>query len=155
MQLQSYSRATKGHTRTHLIELRFNSYSIIGLNIANRVWFLGFKLFFSLLLVIAHRPPKSKEGIWDPQMQAAPNVVMGLNSTQSSQSTKGSYQLQFAIQQLQQQRLKTHQLLDRDHPRHQVHMQEKNRWTLTIIMWKILLCLTAPFYKIIFLLLNS
>ncbi|XP_023208193.1 tubulin polyglutamylase TTLL5 isoform X2 [Xiphophorus maculatus] len=71
------------------------------------------------------RPPKSKEGIWDPQMQAAPNVVMGLNSTQSSQSTKGSYQLQFAIQQLQQQRLKTHQLLDRDHPRHQTQIHDQ------------------------------
>uniref|UniRef100_A0A3B3U0M8 Tubulin--tyrosine ligase-like protein 5 n=2 Tax=Poecilia latipinna TaxID=48699 RepID=A0A3B3U0M8_9TELE len=60
-----------------------------------------------------------------PQTQAAPNVVMGLNSTQSSQSTKGSYQLQFAIQQLQQQRLKTHQFLDRDHPRHQIQFHDQ------------------------------
>uniref|UniRef100_A0A3P9NWU6 Tubulin--tyrosine ligase-like protein 5 n=1 Tax=Poecilia reticulata TaxID=8081 RepID=A0A3P9NWU6_POERE len=59
------------------------------------------------------------------QTQSAPNVVMGLNSTQSSQSTKGSYQLQFAIQQLQQQRLKTHQFLDRDHPRHQTQFHDQ------------------------------
>ncbi|XP_038147467.1 tubulin polyglutamylase TTLL5 isoform X1 [Cyprinodon tularosa] len=65
------------------------------------------------------RPCRDKEALWDTRMQAPACVLTGLNSSQSSQPNKGSYQLQFAIQQLQQQRLKSHQVLDQDLCRHQ------------------------------------
>ncbi|MED6264080.1 hypothetical protein CHARACLAT_010948, partial [Characodon lateralis] len=71
------------------------------------------------------RPSKNEEDFWDTQMQTAPSVVTGLNSTQSWQPTKESYQLQFAIQQLQQQRLKSRQGLDRDFCGQQTQFQDQ------------------------------
>ncbi|CAL8272543.1 unnamed protein product [Merluccius merluccius] len=46
--------------------------------------------------------------------------VTGVGPQQHYQPTQGSYQLQFAIQQLQQQSLQSHQLLDQSRIRHQV-----------------------------------
>ncbi|XP_022048914.1 tubulin polyglutamylase TTLL5 isoform X2 [Acanthochromis polyacanthus] len=66
-----------------------------------------------------HRPLKDEEGLWDGQMESAYSLVTGVNPQQHYQPTQGSYQLQFAIQQLQQQRLKSHQFLDQSHCRHQ------------------------------------
>ncbi|XP_036006259.1 tubulin polyglutamylase TTLL5 isoform X1 [Fundulus heteroclitus] len=71
------------------------------------------------------RPSKNEEGIRDTHMQTVPGVVTGLSSAQRNQPTKGSYQLQFAIQQLQQQRLKAHRVLDQDHRRHQAQLQDQ------------------------------
>ncbi|XP_047201906.1 tubulin polyglutamylase TTLL5 isoform X3 [Girardinichthys multiradiatus] len=71
------------------------------------------------------RPSKNEEDFWDTQMQTAPSVVTGLNSTQSWQPTKESYQLHFAIQQLQQQRLKSRQGLDRDFCGQQTQFQDQ------------------------------
>uniref|UniRef100_A0A3P8RMW4 Tubulin tyrosine ligase-like family, member 5 n=1 Tax=Amphiprion percula TaxID=161767 RepID=A0A3P8RMW4_AMPPE len=72
----------------------------------------------SLFALVIHRPLKDEEGLWDWQMESAYNLVMGVNPKQRYQPTQGSYQLQFAIQQLQQQRLKSHQFLDQSHCRH-------------------------------------
>uniref|UniRef100_A0A665WE86 Tubulin--tyrosine ligase-like protein 5 n=1 Tax=Echeneis naucrates TaxID=173247 RepID=A0A665WE86_ECHNA len=63
-----------------------------------------------------------KEGLWDGQMQNAYSLAAGVNPQLRHQPTEGSYQLQFAIQQLQQQKLKSRQFLDQSHRRHQVSM---------------------------------
>lgn len=52
-------------------------------------------------------------------------------SAQKQPSAPGSYQLQFAIQQLQQQKLRSRQLLDQSRTRHQV-----KRHSLQIISLK-------------------
>uniref|UniRef100_A0A8C9XVQ6 Tubulin--tyrosine ligase-like protein 5 n=1 Tax=Sander lucioperca TaxID=283035 RepID=A0A8C9XVQ6_SANLU len=70
---------------------------------------------------IFHRPLKDEEGLWDGQMQSAYSLVTGVNPQQRYQLTQGSYQLQFAIQKLQQQRLQSRQFLDQSHCRHQVY----------------------------------
>uniref|UniRef100_A0A7N8X1U3 Tubulin--tyrosine ligase-like protein 5 n=1 Tax=Mastacembelus armatus TaxID=205130 RepID=A0A7N8X1U3_9TELE len=67
----------------------------------------------------SHRPLKN-DGLWDGQIQNAYSLVTGVNPQQCYQPTQGSYQLQFAIQQLQQQSLQSRQLLDQSHCRHQV-----------------------------------
>uniref|UniRef100_A0A4W6EY99 Tubulin--tyrosine ligase-like protein 5 n=1 Tax=Lates calcarifer TaxID=8187 RepID=A0A4W6EY99_LATCA len=64
-------------------------------------------------------PLKEDEGLWDGQMQNAYSLVTGVNPQQRYQPTQGSYQLQFAIQQLQQQKLQSRQFLDQSHYRHQ------------------------------------
>ncbi|XP_056282088.1 tubulin polyglutamylase TTLL5 isoform X3 [Pseudoliparis swirei] len=58
-------------------------------------------------------PLKHEEGLWDGQMQSAYSLVTGVNPQQS-------YQLQFAIQKLQQQRLQSRQFLDQSHCSHQL-----------------------------------
>ncbi|XP_028250486.1 tubulin polyglutamylase TTLL5 isoform X2 [Parambassis ranga] len=71
------------------------------------------------------RPLKDEEDIWNGQMQSAYSLVTGVSPKQHYQPTQGSYQLQFAIQQLQQQRLKSHQFLDQSHCRHQAQYPEQ------------------------------
>uniref|UniRef100_A0A8D2ZUD3 Tubulin--tyrosine ligase-like protein 5 n=1 Tax=Scophthalmus maximus TaxID=52904 RepID=A0A8D2ZUD3_SCOMX len=73
-----------------------------------------------LLSSASHRPPKEDEGLWDGQMQNAYSLVTGVNPQQHYQPTQGSYQLQFAIQQLQQQKLQKQKFVDLSHCRHQV-----------------------------------
>lgn len=64
---------------------------------------------------------KNEKGLWDGQMcQSANSLVTGMNYQQYYQPAQGSYQLQFAIQKLQQQRLQSQQLLDQSHCRYQV-----------------------------------
>uniref|UniRef100_A0A3Q2ZHX2 Tubulin--tyrosine ligase-like protein 5 n=1 Tax=Kryptolebias marmoratus TaxID=37003 RepID=A0A3Q2ZHX2_KRYMA len=58
-------------------------------------------------------PLKDEEGLLDGRMQTASSLGKGLSAVQPYQPAQGSYQLQFAIQQLQQQKLKSHQFLDR------------------------------------------
>lgn len=68
----------------------------------------------------SHRPLKNEKGLWDGQMcQSANSLVTGMNYQQHYQPAQGSYQLQFAIQKLQQQRLQSQQLLDQSHCRYQ------------------------------------
>ncbi|KAM3871354.1 tubulin polyglutamylase TTLL5 [Diretmus argenteus] len=64
------------------------------------------------------RPVEDSESLWDGQ--SAYRLLTGVSPQQRYQSTQGSYQLQFAIQQLQQQRLQSRQFLDQSHCRHQV-----------------------------------
>ncbi|XP_069008195.1 tubulin polyglutamylase TTLL5 isoform X1 [Embiotoca jacksoni] len=73
----------------------------------------------------SHRLPKDDGGLWERQMQSAYSLVTGVNPTQHYQPTPGSYQLQFAIQQLQQQRLKSHQFVDQSHCRHQAQFPDQ------------------------------
>ncbi|XP_042356250.1 tubulin polyglutamylase TTLL5 isoform X2 [Plectropomus leopardus] len=70
-------------------------------------------------------PPKDDEGLWDGQMQSAYSLVTGVNPLQRYQPTQGSYQLQFAIQKLQQQRLQSQQFLEQSHCRHQAHFPDQ------------------------------
>lgn len=66
---------------------------------------------------LSHRPLKEED--W--QMHNDYSLVRGVTPKQHYQPTQGSYQLQFAIQQLQQQRLKAHhQFLDQTRCGHQV-----------------------------------
>ncbi|XP_008281028.1 tubulin polyglutamylase TTLL5 isoform X1 [Stegastes partitus] len=73
----------------------------------------------------SHRPLKDEEGLWDGQMESAYSLVTGVNPKQRYQPTQGSYQLQFAIQQLQQQRQKSHQFLEQSHCRHQAQFPDQ------------------------------
>ena len=57
-------------------------------------------------------------------MQSAYSLVTGVKPQQRYQPTQGSYQLQFAIQQLQQQKLQSRQFLDQSKYRHQVHKRD-------------------------------
>lgn len=70
---------------------------------------------------LSHWPLHDDEGLWDGQVQNAYSLVTGVNPQQLYQPTQGSYQLQFAIQQLQQQRHQSRQFSDQSHCRHQVH----------------------------------
>ncbi|KAM9707374.1 tubulin polyglutamylase TTLL5 isoform 2-T2 [Menidia menidia] len=72
-----------------------------------------------------HRPLRDEEEIWDGQNKAASSLVPGVKPMQGNQPTQGNYQLQFAIQQLQQQRLKSHQFRDQDHCRHQAQFLDQ------------------------------
>ncbi|XP_035530578.1 tubulin polyglutamylase TTLL5 isoform X2 [Morone saxatilis] len=78
-----------------------------------------------------HRPLKDEEGLWDGQMQSAYSLVTGVNPQQCYQPTQGSYQLQFAIQKLQQQRLQSRQFLDQSHCRHQAQLPDQASSTHT------------------------
>ncbi|KAF1374937.1 hypothetical protein PFLUV_G00234220 [Perca fluviatilis] len=73
----------------------------------------------------SHRPLKDEEGLWDGQMQSAYSLVTGVNPQQCYQPTQGSYQLQFAIQKLQQQKLQSRQFLDQSHCRHQAQFPDQ------------------------------
>uniref|UniRef100_A0A3Q4ACC7 Tubulin tyrosine ligase-like family, member 5 n=1 Tax=Mola mola TaxID=94237 RepID=A0A3Q4ACC7_MOLML len=64
-------------------------------------------------------PPKDEEGTWNGQMQSTYNLATGVNPQQQHQPAHGNYQLQFAIQKLQQQRLQSQPFLDQSHWRHQ------------------------------------
>ncbi|XP_041668190.1 tubulin polyglutamylase TTLL5 isoform X2 [Cheilinus undulatus] len=74
---------------------------------------------------ISHRPVKDQESLWDMQMQNAYSLVTGVNPQQHYQPSQGSYQLQFAIQKLQQQRLQSQQFQDQSHCRHQAPFPEQ------------------------------
>ncbi|KAM4625521.1 tubulin polyglutamylase TTLL5 [Polymixia lowei] len=72
-----------------------------------------------------HRLLRDEEGLWEEEMQSAYSLVTGVNPQQRYQPTQGSYQLQFAIQQLQQQRLQSRQLLDQSRCRHQALLPDQ------------------------------
>ncbi|KAG7237241.1 hypothetical protein INR49_032574 [Caranx melampygus] len=76
-------------------------------------------------LLSGTRPLKEEEGVWDGQLQNAYSLVTGVNPQQRYQPTQGSYQLQFAIQQLQQQKLQSRQFLDQSHCRHQAQFPDQ------------------------------
>ncbi|KAM9842865.1 tubulin polyglutamylase TTLL5 [Aulostomus maculatus] len=71
------------------------------------------------------RPLKDDEDLWDSQMQSAYSLVTGVSPQQHYQPTQGSYQLQFAIQQLQQQRLQSRPFLDQSHCRHKAQHSDE------------------------------
>ncbi|KAK5857321.1 hypothetical protein PBY51_010575 [Eleginops maclovinus] len=73
----------------------------------------------------SHRPLKDEEDLWDGQMQSAYSLVTGVNPQQRYEPPQGSYQLQFAIQKLQQQRLQSRPFLDQSHCRHQAQYPEQ------------------------------
>uniref|UniRef100_A0A1A8FJ60 Tubulin--tyrosine ligase-like protein 5 n=2 Tax=Nothobranchius korthausae TaxID=1143690 RepID=A0A1A8FJ60_9TELE len=74
--------------------------------------------------ISSKRPLKDEEHLLDGRMQTSSNLVKGLNPVQHYQPAQGSYQLEFAIQQLQQQRLKSHQQIqDQVISRHQISDQ--------------------------------
>ncbi|KAK0130890.1 Tubulin polyglutamylase TTLL5 [Merluccius polli] len=66
----------------------------------------------------------------DEETRSAYSQVTGVGPQQHYQPTQGSYQLQFAIQQLQQQSLQSHQLLDQSRIRHQALLPDQ-----TSIQW--------------------
>ena len=68
----------------------------------------------------SHRPLKDEEGTWNGQMESSYSLATGVNPQQQHQPAHGNYQLQFAIQKLQQQRLQSQLFLDQSHWRHQV-----------------------------------
>ncbi|XP_028981536.2 tubulin polyglutamylase TTLL5 isoform X3 [Esox lucius] len=65
------------------------------------------------------RPLKEGESLWDLETQSAYSLVTGVCPQQHYQPSAGSYQLQYAIQQLQQQRFQSRQLLSQSRIRHQ------------------------------------
>ncbi|XP_032356197.1 tubulin polyglutamylase TTLL5 isoform X1 [Etheostoma spectabile] len=71
------------------------------------------------------RPLKDEEGLWDGQMQNDYSLVTRVNHQQRYQPTQGNYQLQFAIQKLQQQRLQSRQFLDQSHCRRQAQFPDQ------------------------------
>ncbi|XP_074517677.1 tubulin polyglutamylase TTLL5 isoform X2 [Sebastes fasciatus] len=70
----------------------------------------------------SHRPLKDEERLWDGQ--SAHSLVTGVNPQQRYQPAQGNYQLQFAIQKLQQQRLQSRQFLDQSQCRHKAHFPD-------------------------------
>ncbi|XP_028293839.1 tubulin polyglutamylase TTLL5 isoform X6 [Gouania willdenowi] len=72
-----------------------------------------------------HRLSNVEETLWDTQMQNSYSLVTGVKPKQSYQPTQGSYQLQFAINQLQQQRQRSHLDLDQSLHRHQVQLPDQ------------------------------
>lgn len=81
---------------------------------------LAFSLISFHVCFPSHRPLKDEEGLWNGQMQSTKSFVTEGNPQQRYQPTHGSYQLQFAIQKLQQQRLQSQQFLEPSHYRPQV-----------------------------------
>lgn len=73
------------------------------------------------------RPLKDDEDLWDSPLQSAYSLVTGVSPQRCYQPTQGSYQLQFAIQQLHQQRLQSQQLLDQSQCRHQAQLSDQTR----------------------------
>ncbi|XP_068436335.1 tubulin polyglutamylase TTLL5 isoform X2 [Clinocottus analis] len=71
------------------------------------------------------RPLKHEEGLWDGQMQSPYSLVTGVKPKQRYQPTQESYQLQFAIQKLQQQRLQSQQFPDQSHCRLQAQFPDQ------------------------------
>lgn len=104
--------------------LTFKSHSFVWMRRWSKcVWLIfGNVRTFSLISLnfcfASHRPPKTEAGLWNGQSSSS--LVAGLNPQQCYQPAQGSYQLQFAIQKLQQQRRHAQQLLEQSHCRHQV-----------------------------------
>nr|XP_040055081.1 tubulin polyglutamylase TTLL5 isoform X1 [Gasterosteus aculeatus aculeatus] len=74
----------------------------------------------------SHMPTKHEEGLQDGRMQSAYNLGTGGSPLQRHPPTQESYQLQFAIQKLQQQRLQSQQFLDQSrHHRHQAQFPDQ------------------------------
>ncbi|XP_055362017.1 tubulin polyglutamylase TTLL5 isoform X3 [Betta splendens] len=72
-----------------------------------------------------HRLLKGEQGTWEKQMHNTCSSVAGLNPQQRYQPSQGSYQLQFAIHQLQQQKAQSRQFMDQSHGRHQVQFPDQ------------------------------
>uniref|UniRef100_A0A8C8CPA1 Tubulin--tyrosine ligase-like protein 5 n=1 Tax=Oncorhynchus tshawytscha TaxID=74940 RepID=A0A8C8CPA1_ONCTS len=93
------------------------------------------------------RAPRDEEGLWDGETQSAYNLVRGVSPQQRYQPIPGSYQLQFAIQQLQQQKFQSRQLLDQSRTRHQVsELQSTKPQTerLDVCACKVILGISPP-----------
>uniref|UniRef100_A0AAV2JHP7 Tubulin--tyrosine ligase-like protein 5 n=1 Tax=Knipowitschia caucasica TaxID=637954 RepID=A0AAV2JHP7_KNICA len=78
------------------------------------------------------RPLKDAEDVWASPFHKAYSVVTGVNPLLDYRPTQGSYQLQYAIQQLQQQRLQSQQLqqshcLPQDQPSNQSSVQTSTK----------------------------
>uniref|UniRef100_A0A4W5K641 Tubulin--tyrosine ligase-like protein 5 n=1 Tax=Hucho hucho TaxID=62062 RepID=A0A4W5K641_9TELE len=73
----------------------------------------------TLSLHFSHTHERWTYGLWDGETQSAYSLVRGVSPQQRYQPIPGSYQLQFAIQQLQQQKFQSRQLLDQSRTRHQ------------------------------------
>lgn len=69
---------------------------------------------------LSHRSVKEDEGLWDGHGQNAYSSVSEVKPLHRHQPPPESYQLQFAIQQLQQQKLQGRLFLDQSHYRTQV-----------------------------------
>ncbi|XP_036397393.1 tubulin polyglutamylase TTLL5 [Megalops cyprinoides] len=67
----------------------------------------------------ATRAPRDEDPAWDREAHSVYSLVTGVAPQQRYHPTAGSYQLQFAIQQLQQQKLQSRQLLEQSRARHQ------------------------------------
>ncbi|XP_062295863.1 tubulin polyglutamylase TTLL5 [Scomber scombrus] len=78
-----------------------------------------------LLTSTGHRPLHEEESLWDGQVQNAYSLVTGVNPQQRYMPTQESYQLQFAIQQLQQQRRQSQQFSDQRRCRHQTQHSDQ------------------------------
>ncbi|XP_026210875.1 tubulin polyglutamylase TTLL5 isoform X2 [Anabas testudineus] len=76
-------------------------------------------------LLSSSGPMKNEADLWERQMQTAYSLVTGVNPQQRYQPTHGSYQLQFAIQQLQQQKLQSRQFVDQSQSRHQAQFPDQ------------------------------
>ncbi|XP_041122923.1 tubulin polyglutamylase TTLL5-like isoform X2 [Polyodon spathula] len=76
-----------------------------------------------------------KVDAWEGEAENAYNMVTGVTPQHRYQPTSGSYQLQFAIQQLQQQKLQSRQLLDQSKTRHRAILAEQPPSTIPPVPW--------------------
>lgn len=91
---------------------------------------------FAYLPFKSHRPAKDEEGAWNGQLQSTYGPTRGANPQQYYQPTQGRYQLQFAVQKLQQQRLQPQQFLDQSHFRHQVQRRPLDCFVVYLFIYK-------------------
>lgn len=91
---------------------------------------------FAYLPYKSHRAAKDDEGAWNGQLQSTYGATRGANSQQYYQPTQGRYQLQFAVQKLQQQRLQPQQFLDQSHFRHQVQRRPLDCFAVYLFIYK-------------------
>ncbi|XP_067336002.1 tubulin polyglutamylase TTLL5 isoform X3 [Channa argus] len=77
--------------------------------------------------ISGHRPLKNKDGPLDRQMQNTYSLVTEVNPQQHYQPNQGSYQLQFAIQQLQKQKSQSQQFLDQSNCTQQAQFSGQTR----------------------------
>ncbi|CAB1436215.1 unnamed protein product, partial [Pleuronectes platessa] len=99
-----------------------------------------------LLRSSGHRLLKEDEGLREGPMQSAYSLVTGGKPLQRYQPTQGSYQLQFAIQQLQQQKLQSRQFLDQSQYRHQASFPDQTGAPLTQTPASSSSCLPSSFH---------
>ncbi|XP_039992513.1 tubulin polyglutamylase TTLL5 isoform X3 [Xiphias gladius] len=127
--LQKLADKQVAHHYASSSHINLLTHHLTNLNLANRVLSRGpVKAVHSgtdLLNSTCQTPLKEEEGLRDGQMQNAYSLVTGVNPKQRYQPSQGSYQLQFAIQQLQQQKMQSRQFLDQSHCRHQAQFPDQ------------------------------
>ncbi|KAI1895503.1 hypothetical protein AGOR_G00106930 [Albula goreensis] len=77
-------------------------------------------------------PRDDGDSLWDGDSHGAYSLITGVTPQQRYHPTSGSYQLQFAIQQLQQQKLQSRQLLDQSRARHQAILAAQASTSTTV-----------------------